>query len=154
MSAAGCQTGTPVLCHAHNGTPERGEWGCTRLSEPVQLKCPPHRLPPPPVTYGVCGGRPSTRWYMRGPNGRSFGDSPLNDVLCITGRSTSKSAGKAVHASTSGSQTKSCDEALHAATPGSTGRLRSSCAIGYYYLQPRQWTGVYASSLHSNLLQC
>jgi len=22
MSAAGCQTGTPVLCHAHNGTPE------------------------------------------------------------------------------------------------------------------------------------
>ena len=22
MSAAGCQTGTPVPCHAHNGTPE------------------------------------------------------------------------------------------------------------------------------------
>ena len=22
MSAASCQTGTPVLCHAHNGTPE------------------------------------------------------------------------------------------------------------------------------------
>jgi len=22
MSAAGCQTGTPVLCHAHNGTPK------------------------------------------------------------------------------------------------------------------------------------
>jgi len=22
MSAAGCQTGTPVLCRAHNGTPE------------------------------------------------------------------------------------------------------------------------------------
>ena len=64
----------------------------------------------PPVTYGVCGGRPSTRRYMRGPNGRSFGDSPINDVLCITGGSTPKSAGKAVHASTSGSLTKSCDD--------------------------------------------
>jgi len=109
--------------------------------------------PAAPVNYGVCGGLPSTRQYMRGPNGRIVGDAPLNDVLCITGGSTLKSAGKAVHASTSGSLTKSCDEALHAANPGSTGRLRSSCAIGYYYLRPRQWTGVYASSLHSNLLQ-
>ena len=32
-------------------------------------------------------------------NGRSFGDAPLNDVLGITGGSTQKSAGKAVHAS-------------------------------------------------------
>jgi len=121
-------------------------------SEPLQLKCPPHCLPAAPC-YGVCSGRPSTRRYMRAPNGRSFGDSPLNDVLSITRGITPKSAGKAVHASTSGSLTKSREEALHAATPGSTGHLRSSCAIGYYCMRPRQWTGVYASSLHSNLLQ-
>jgi len=138
----------------HTTVLQNGGNGAVRVSQSLCSSSVHHTASPPPVTYGVCGGRPSTRWYMRGPNGRSFGDSPLNDVLCITGRSTSKSAGKAVHASTSGSQTKSCDEALHAATPGSTGRLRSSCAIGYYYLQPRQWTGVYASSLHSNLLQC
>jgi len=78
---------------------------------------------------------------------------PLSYLLGITGGSTPKSAGKAGHASTSGSLTKPCDEAVYAATPGSTGRLRSSCAIGYYYMWPRQWTGVYASSLHSNLLQ-
>ena len=40
----------------------------------------------------------------------------MNDVLGITGGSTPKSAGQAVHASTSGILTKSCDEALHAAT--------------------------------------
>jgi len=28
MSAAGCQTGTPVLCHAHNGTPEHTAYCC------------------------------------------------------------------------------------------------------------------------------
>jgi len=86
--------------------------------------------------------------------GEDLGIALLNGVLGFTGGSTPKTAGKVVHASTSGSLTKSCDEAVHAATPGSTyGRLRSSCAIGYYYLRPRQWTGVYASSLHSNLLQ-
>jgi len=52
--------------------------------------------------------------------GEDLGVAPLNDVLGITGGSTPKSAGKAVHASTSGSLTKPCDEAVHAATPGIT----------------------------------
>jgi len=88
---------TAALCVLINGWMDgiRGNWA-VRVSRSLCSSNVHHTaFPRPPVTYGVCGGRPSTRRYMRGPNGRSFGDAPLNDVLSITGGSTPKSAGKA-----------------------------------------------------------
>jgi len=43
MSAAGCQTGMPVLCHAHNGTSEHTTGtgfvlGCITIEAPVAME--------------------------------------------------------------------------------------------------------------------